>query len=272
MIKQINDAVKIQLESLQALLEQKKKALGKYPAGSLRISKSNGCPQYFLIQEGEAGKGTYLPRKKRNLAKSLAQKDYDTTLIPLIESEIKLLQHFLQKSTESQIFNLYPQLHPARKALANPIYLPDEEFAFLWQSSKYQKKSFSEVAPEHFTDCGLQVRSKSEVIIANKLTALKVPFRYEASLQLKATRNRKAQTITLHPDFTCLNKRTRQEFIWEHFGMMDDPHYANNAVEKERFYSAAGYIPGVNFIATTETIEHPLNAPYVEQIIKTLLL
>ncbi|MFQ6929598.1 MAG: hypothetical protein ACLRR3_00115 [Eubacterium sp.] len=30
---------------------------------------------------------------------------------------------------------------------------------------------------------------------------------------------------TVKPDFTVLNKRTRHEYVWEHFGMMDDSIY-----------------------------------------------
>ena len=43
----------------------------------------------------------------------------------------------------------------------------------------------------------------------------------------------------LHPDFYCLNLRTRQEFAWEHFGMMDDPDYASTTAEKLRLYALA---------------------------------
>ena len=36
-------------------------------------------------------------------------------------------------------------------------------------------------------------------------------------------------------DFICLNLRTRQEFIWEHFGMMNDAEYASSAYPNQAF-------------------------------------
>lgn len=269
---QIASVLESQLEFLTDLLETKQKALKKSPVGSLRISKSNNCSQYFHIKESEVGKGEYIPRKKRNLARTLAQKDYDSKILPLVENEIKLIQHFLSKSHETKLFSLYQQLHPARKILTNPVFLPDEEFVTNWLAATYPKKPFSEGMPEHYTDSGLRVRSKSEVIIANKLSKLDIPFRYEAPVELTVNRKSEFRTVTFHPDFTCLNKRTRQVFIWEHFGMMDKSDYAKDAVEKERLYAAAGYIHGLNFIATTETTDLPLNSKYVEQIARKLLL
>lgn len=272
MFPQITSTIEAQLHHLEKLQIQIKKALGKSPEGNLRISKSNGCFQYFHIKEPNCSKGEYIPRKKRNLARSLAQKDYDSKLLPLIDSEIKLLQHYLQKSREEQMYNLYPQLHPARKNLTTPFYIPDEEYVSSWLAAEYPRKAFSDDTAEHYTDTGLRVRSKSEVIIANKLSKLDIPFRYEASLEIKISRKGRTQVITYHPDFTCLNKRTRQEFVWEHFGMMDNPEYACKAVERERAYTAAGFIHGINFITTTETTSLPLNNLYVEQIAKKLLL
>lgn len=134
--------------------------------------------------------------------------------------------------------------------------------------------------PQLVTTRGEHVRSKSECIIADTLARLEIPYRYEAPLKIaisdnpdsKSKRSSLKHAVTFHPDFTCLNKRTRQEFIWEHFGMMDVANYAKNAVEKERIYANAGFIPGVNFIATTEVDDIPLNSKYVEQLAKKLLL
>lgn len=75
----------------------------------------------------------------------------------------------------------------------------------------------------------------------------------------------------LHPDFYCLNLRTRQEFAWEHFGMMDDPDYASRAAEKLRLYAENGFFPGKNLIITMETTKQQLSSKMLREVIKAYL-
>ena len=125
------------------------------------------------------------------------------------------------------------------------------------------------------TENGEKVRSKSEVIIANSLKAAGVPYRYEFPLLM----DKNAETpdfpdydfCNLHPDFYCLNLRTRQEFAWEHFGMMDDPDYAKRAAEKIQLYQENGFFPGKNLIITMETSKKPLSSKVLKGIIKEFL-
>lgn len=70
-----------------------------------------------------------------------------------------------------------------------------------------------------------------------------------------------------HPDFYCLNLRTRQEYVWEYFGMMDDPDYAGQAVQKLELYAANGYFPGKNLIITMESKSEPLSSFEIKRII-----
>ena len=77
---------------------------------------------------------------------------------------------------------------------------------------------------------------------------------------------------TVHVDFYCLNVRTREEFVWEHFGMMDYDVYSNGTVGKLEKYMLNDYWPGVNFIATFESVEHPLSTKIIEAAIKKYLI
>ena len=69
-----------------------------------------------------------------------------------------------------------------------------------------------------------------------------------------------------------MNKRTRQEFYWEHCGRMDEPEYARSMVKRLSLYSRKNIIPGKNLILTMETYEHPLNTKDVEQLVESFLL
>ena len=118
---------------------------------------------------------------------------------------------------------------------------------------------FKEGIPEYYTRKGLRVRSKSEVIIADILDELYVPFLYEKPLKLK--------TGIVHPDFTLLNIKERREVYWEHFGMMDDIEYRNNAMMKIRNYEASGLYQYDSVIWTFETGSYPLNTKDIRRLI-----
>ena len=109
----------------------------------------------------------------------------------------------------------------------------------------------------------MRVRSKSEVIIADALTRANIPYRYEYPTSIKGWG-------TLYPDFTCLDIRTREEIIWEHFGLMGDPDYAENAVQKITHYAASGYVLGKNLIATFESGTTPLSVKQAQGCIDAL--
>jgi len=107
----------------------------------------------------------------------------------------------------------------------------------------------------------MRVRSKSEAIIADALSRAGVPFRYEYPTSVKGWG-------TLYPDFTCLDKHSREEIIWEHFGLMGNPDYAENAIQKIAHYAASGYILGKNLVATFEIGTTPLSTKQVQTCIK----
>ncbi|OWV15867.1 hypothetical protein [Fibrobacter sp. UWH1] len=294
-ITQIRNILEDVVVQLSALSQRIFRSKAKKQQGSLRIAINKGTPQYYHITTKGDTNGKYIPKSDSKLISSLAQKEYLEKCNRIIERQQKALARFLKDFHPEDIIAVHTNLTEAKRRFVTPLLLTDEEFAAQWQAKPYSGKFFAKDTPEHFTNSGLRVRSKSEVIIAECLARHNIPFRYEAPLELiigdtssitaetptnnirRRTLNQDAdlmqsKAVTFYPDFTCLNKRTRQEFIWEHFGMMDNPNYARNAIEKQRSYAAAGYIPGINFITTTETTDLPLNIPYIEQMTKSLLM
>ena len=57
-------------------------------------------------------------------------------------------------------------------------------------------------------------------------------------------RARGRKSVVVYPDFTCLNVRTRKEFVWEHFGMIDVPEYCQNMASKMEMYLMNGFCLG----------------------------
>ena len=282
------------LAELQKLFTKKMKSYEKTPQGRIRISQNGGHPEYYLVTERGSLRGKYLPHSQENLARQLAQKDYVARLIKLLQNEITALQIYLKQTDQGRaIPELYNSLCPARRALITPVTLTDDQYATSWQKDSWTGRPFSPDAPLLYTARGERVRSKSEVIIADTLFRHKIPYRYEFPLTLRRSSEAPfhsdfdklnhcisgsgnhttaiGDTVTLHPDFLCLNTRTRAEFFWEHFGLMDDPTYSKNTTGKLRLYTENGILPGRNLIITMETKTEPPTAQVLEKLIAEYL-
>ena len=180
----------------------------------------------------------------------------------------------LQTDDFSSIQKAYKNLSLMRQALVQPVTLTDEQYIAQWQKITWQGKPFAEDAIKYFTVREECVRSKSEVLIADALLRHGVAYRYEYPLKLRCGKQtgHRGTEITVYPDFLCLNVRTREEFFWEHFGMMDDADYAGKATAKMNLYAENGVFPGRNLIITMETQNEPLNTRTVEKLIKEFLI
>lgn len=264
---QLRERLQILKEALEVLSKNKK----NQPEGHLRVAqKGNGRPQYYQYISPDDLTGKYIRKKDINFAGILAQKDYEKNIIPLLQKEITALEEYLARPADGHIISeFYDNLCPARQALITPVTLTDEQYTTRWQEVTWVGRSFAPDAPSLFTAHGERVRSKSEVIIADTLFRHKIPYRYEFPLTLKRCDDH--TTVTLHPDFLCLNTRTRQEFYWEHFGLIDDPEYSKNATGKLRLYTENGILPGRNLIITMETQTEPLSTRVLEKIIAEFL-
>ena len=266
------------LVELQNLLFTKKKSYEKAPQGRIRISQNGGHPEYYLVTERGSLRGKYLPHSQKTLARQLAQKDYDARLIKLLQKEISALQNYMKQTSNGRaIPELYDSLCPARRSLITPAILTNEQYAARWQDVSWTGRPFESDAPYICTARGERVRSKSEVIIADTLFRHNIPYRYEFPITLKRInpddiRRDFGSSITLYPDFLCLNTRTRTEFYWEHFGLMDSTEYSNNAAGKLRLYTENGILAGRNLIITMETQTEPPSIKALEKLIKEFLL
>jgi AAA domain-containing protein/UvrD-like helicase family protein len=88
----------------------------------------------------------------------------------------------------------------------------------------------------HRTERGELVRSKSELVIADKLHARRVDYAYEQQLVLPSGKTR-------YPDFTIADHASGITYVWEHLGMLRDPAYRRSWERKKEEYRAAGILP-----------------------------
>jgi len=273
------------IRQIDALLEELEKETAIEPSGRLRISNTGGrCRYYHIEQRGTSGK--YIKKADLCSAEALAQKDYREKIINSLKQERELLArlnnlynsnncphspgsrfsgkniHFYRGPEEL----FWRNLNEDRRKLVAPSVQDDQMFVEEWLSDNdYVRKEFREDAPEYYTESGIRVRSKTELIIAEQLERAGVPFFYEKPLVLNG------QTV-IHPDFTPLNIRLRKVFYWEHMGMMDDADYRRYALDRINKYEHAGYFPGIDLILTHETSSAPISTRLIRKIIETYLL
>ncbi len=250
------------IKKIKAIVSNLEKNPPEKPAENIRVVKNHGCVQFFITERGKTN-GRYVLQKEAGKIKEKLQQAYDYKLLKTAKKELKLMERFYLQQKKMNVSTLCKGYSKQRENLISPVTLSDENYAAKWLSINYTGKAFDETSPALFTSKGLRVRSKSEVIIAETLDRLNIPFKYECPL--------KVGRVTLYPDFLCLNTRTRKEIVWEHFGMMDNSEYVNSAVEKMNLYQKSGYFSGKKLITTWETVQKPLSSQVVAEIAKNYL-
>ena len=95
------------------------------------------------------------------------------------------------------------------------------------------QQRFLEEGLIHRTERGDLVRSKSELVIADKLHGRGVDYGYEQPLVLSNGRTR-------YPDFTIADHARGVTFYWEHLGMLDNPGYRARWEQKRAEYLECG--------------------------------
>ena len=108
----------------------------------------------------------------------------------------------------------------------------------------------------HRADDGTMVRSKSELVIANKLHAMKLAYRYEEFL----VGNDGTRVL---PDFTFVDA-AGDRVIWEHLGMLDRDEYRGRWQWKLGWYAKNGFVMGENLFTSEEG-----NVPGLDSLVLT---
>ncbi len=251
------ERMKSKYESLEKQIYSLATQLKRFPKGKL-ICTRNGTRYKWYRSDGHTQ--TYIPKKNRELAESLAVKKYLTLQKQNLEQEKKAVESYLKR---------YPQINEAEKLLAeksgyldllSPYFKPISEELSEWAEAPYDKNPNYIEQLNQKTGGGIRVRSKSEAMIGMVLHMRKIPFRYECLLELGG--------IAFYPDFTIRHPVTGNVIYWEHFGMMDDPEYCRKTCSKLQIYTSYGIIPSINLITTYETRDDPLNMEMIEKIVE----
>ncbi|MBO4400027.1 MAG: hypothetical protein J5795_07855 [Lachnospiraceae bacterium] len=250
-------------KTLNQLLKKIKQELRKMPPGRLRI-RCGPPARYYQVLDSSNRCGRYINREDIATARALAQKAYLQELKETAEQELLYISG-MEKTMPKPPERVYATLSEVRRNLVEPFFLSDEEYAEEWMKTPFEAKGFLETDPFFMTNRGERVRSKSEILIANLLYELGVPYRYEAPLFLE-------DGSVIHPDFTILKPHSRQICYFEHCGRMDDPVYLHGFMRRENTYIQNGLIPGRDVFMSFETASDPLNTISIRQMIQALFV
>jgi len=254
----ISKALKARKELLSGSIRDIETKIALLPEGRINVKHRNGKTYYYMAGEAPAEK--YIRPADHKLIGQLAQKDYLKKVLKEAKLELKAIEKMIRVYPDRLAEDVFNQLTDERKKHVRPVSICDDSYADRWMNKPYQHKSFKKGSPEFYTLKGERVRSKSEVIIADRLMAKGIPYKYECPLKLGK--------VIIHPDFSILKMSNRKILYHEHCGKMDDPGYTEDMIIRANRFSEAGIILGDRLFYTFESSAVPLDIKALDRLIE----
>lgn len=276
------------LEDLRERVKKSKLELAVLPEGSLQIEKRNGVPFYFQAirtteemdvertesieqneQEAALQKQTRIINKRHainkhpEIVKGLIRRTYLERELAVLEKNVKALETMTKAFCEVAPDDILERMPERFRSFPKEYFFPQPKEDD-WASQPYEQSSYKTERKIHTTSRGLLVRSKSELAISEAFYKYDVPFRYEQILEIG--------TYRVAPDFMPRNKRTSEQFYWEHCGMPEDEEYMRHHKWKMNLYGSVGIVPWKNLIVSYDGVDGTLNIAEIESVIKNKLL
>ena len=248
------------IEKERSVLLQLKNELHETRGGKLYIKKAKNKVCYTEYYQGnEHGIG-----RNKNKVHRLARRNYIHD------------QYNLTKSYYSSLMQIFNQLHQDKMSLRLTHRLDQYESLGLdmnrillspkqqeWLNQPYERNPAYPEELKFKTSNDHLMRTKSELLIANRLEYYNIPYLPEKPLFFDY------DLYPIYPDFTIL-KADGTEIIWEHMGLMDKEEYFIKNCRRIRRYTNNGYSLHTNLIIT---FEEDITTPgIIDHIIDTRIL
>ena len=178
---------------------------------------------------------------------------------------MQAIDKYLSLFPEVPVEDVYGKMTAARQNLVIPVNESDEDYTRRWLDQPYP---YGPNRHEHAVvhgENGEAMDSKSELLIAGHFDKRAVAFLPQFPVQLKGYG-------LVYADFKVLNTRTRQEYIWEHLGMLDKVNYRQRNLPKLNAYIMNGFIPGKNLILSWESEEVKFDMRVIDRLIDEYLM
>lgn len=253
----------------EELINRFERELELLPKGGLCRKIINGNPYYYHTKQGDiTSKQTqaYIFNQDPKVIISLKRRKFIEKSLNILYKNKRMISIFQEKFIAYEPSKVLSSLSESYKDFDYKVYyggvlgIDHEE----WTRAEFDRNNLFPERLVYGTIGGIKVRSKSESLIANLLEKDRIPFRYEAALQIGET--------TYYPDFTIMRPKDKKIIYWEHFGMADDGRYAYNMEAKLSVYRNNGITQWDQLITTFETEKSPLDALNLQKVINAFLL
>ena len=256
----LHELVKEELNRNEELHDLLETELRHLPKGSLLDRNGH---LYRAFRENGVQYQKPIKNDKR-LLQNLKLRSFIKNALPYIKNRVAICRMFLANDSfydpvkiEHALREIYQGIDDRR------IFLEGDIGAEEWENEKYFRNKYP-FREEHFTDGGIQVRSKAEAMIGTQIEHRDMVFRCEPE--------RYVEGVRVYPDFEIFLPYRRRRVYLEHFGKMDSPEYLRKAMYKIANYHKAGLLSGVNFFFTWETRDKPLNILEINEVLDEIEL
>lgn len=228
--------------------------------GKLYVKKAKDKVFYTEYSHGkEVGIG-----HNKDRVYKLARRNYVSTQYELSRSYIDLLKKIYNlldaDKAISSITSKLAQYESLHLDMSRILFSRNEQN---WLTKPYERNPAYPKELKFSTTKNKLMRTKSELIIANRLEHYNIPYLPEMPLWFEYN------MYPIYPDFTIL-KSNGDIVIWEHMGRMDKEDYFIKNSRKIIEYRQNGYSQNTNLIITLE--EDIIEPGIIDHIIENRLL
>ena len=283
-------------ERLSEIVNSADRTLCMHEKENLNLIIIKRRPAFYHRKDGKL---VYVRKSDAKTIRELSSLYVDKKLKAAAVKEKKQLDcclAVLRKDPEtSDVDKVADKIPEEIKSKADLSELTAEGYARKWQEGNIvvKRRSLHRMDDYHKfkTRKGDYVGSKSELIIADRLYSLDIPYHYEIAFTPEVIIDKSRPVYdefgsiagydfigfgpderdTLHPDFYVLNKRTRKAYFWEHLGKMDNADYCMKNFNRFMRILDAGYVIGEDLIVTHEDSKHPLLPEDIDKVIEKYL-
>lgn len=260
-----NQILRIFLKNNQNQMEIVRKRISECPQGTIYEQIKRGKPYYIQAD--------YKDKKQFRTGISLKPKIVQGLIRKYLwESELKVLEQNQNKLNGiNGVFDEF-DLEKSIKALQKrcPSISDDmisdalSEYAkSSWAREEYEQSMYKPEERRQINSHGLRLRSKSEVLISEKLYEYGLEFHYEQVIHIGDT--------SLVPDF-IIRRSDGKKFVWEHEGLTNVQSYLKWQDQKAKLYAGIGIVPWDNLIVTYDNSDGIIDLRIVESEIKNKLI
>jgi hypothetical protein len=255
------------LNEIDAEIVRLENAIAKAPQGRVNCRTLSDKKVHFYRRiEGRSDE--YLGKDKESLLQALAQKRYDEGYLGILLREkanlTKAVQNLKRSSPRLTRDQLWAEFPEELKKYVTQNTTTNTGYVHWWRNRTCNIKN-KEPIGNFYSARGEHVRSKSEIVIADRLLSAGLEYYYELFYSPN-------YADFFYPDFTILHPTTYETWYWEHCGMIDKTSYSSELMFRLELYGGVGIYPGKNLIITFESSQRPLNTQYVDNLIKEFFL